>query len=258
MVGKNIFNATNYTVNWGGSFVTYNKQEITVKRNAINSGGISANPHSLFYNGFIPANTSITLSMRYKSGTGITGSTSTRTWAFYIYRVNKDGSVVNQVQNRIQLNILGQNAPTQIDFSKSGSFSEDSYGLKIGCYIPGDSAYTDGTELIFDVQVEIGSTATSYEPYSETTQLLSLGDIQVQPNQAIQKYNDEWCLDTTPIEDTTLIGQLDNVMQIPMNKGTTNIFTTTENDNPILETTYYKDLDTLVHDIDTRLSILET
>ena len=64
---------------------------------------------------------------------------------------------------------------------------------------------------------------------------------------------------TTEITDTTLIRQLENVLKMTTYKNITNIFDVVVSPNkiPYLQVTYKQDLDTLLDNLDARISLLE-
>lgn len=107
----------------------------------------------------------------------------------------------------------------------------------------------DSGKIKFRLSVIDSTTITEenfvYKPYTHKTQLLSLGNMVLTPTDEIQKYNNEWCLNTTPIEDTTLTGQLDNVLEMVTYRHKNNFSTTLANTNgvPNLEIEYQQSID---------------
>ena len=100
-------------------------------------------------------------------------------------------------------------------------------------------------------QLEVGSTATTYEQFTSQTQLLSLGDTKLAPTDEIARVNGVWCINETPITDTTLISQLENVLKMHTNKNVTNIsiVPTGTNAEPTAEVEYRVDLGTVIGNI---------
>lgn len=123
--------------------------------------------------------------------------------------------------------------------------------IRFYCY---GSSYYDMQNFI------VGKGNVTYIPYIEPqTQLLSLGDIQLGPTDEIAKVNNVWCVNDTPITDTTLKGQLENIPNLHTYKNITNIFSTvpTGNVEPVYEITYIQDLETRLNNIDERLDNID-
>lgn len=169
--GKNkIKSSTTGSINWQGTEITYAGDQITI--NKTSNGGISANAHTNTVYTPLNANQAYTFSMSYKSGTINLGYTDY--WRFYLYAVSADGTI--SITNRWTLNI----PRTTTTPSASATFtpSEDLVGYRLGCYIPGPSPTTTG-DVVFNVQLELGSTATSFAPYNATSYSINLGSIEL-------------------------------------------------------------------------------
>lgn len=141
--GKNLFNTQNRTTLWKTEIVSKTDNELTIKPTAQGGGYVDFN---------IPAaaNTQYTLSLQFS----VTGASGSYEGVVYIYAYN--GS------SETYLDSAGPNYPTKIITTRS-----DTTTLRFRFYsLQGNDNTWENIRVTFsNIQVELGSTATSYEPY---------------------------------------------------------------------------------------------
>jgi len=169
--GKNkIKSSTTGSVAWSGTTVTYAGDQITINKSG--NGGIGANAYTNAVYTPLSANQAYTFSVSYKSG--VINADGSNIWDFYIYTVKSDGSTSSSNRLTASLNLDATNPSASVTFTPS----EDFVGFKLGCYIPGGSSTTTG-DVVFNAQLEAGSTASSFAPYNATSYPISLGSIEL-------------------------------------------------------------------------------
>ena len=106
------------------------------------------------------------------------------------------------------------------------TFTTPSNGVKYDLYIV---LYASQTSVTYKPQLELGDTATTYEPYIGKSYPINLGSTKLKTGDSIQGTKNKWNIvraDGTiePIADTTLISQLNNLRyNAESYEGTTNI-----------------------------------
>lgn len=186
-----------------------------------------------------------TLSIKYISGTTSSGTSGGNNARCIVY-----GRTIGDT-GRVRTNLAQVYLATHDD-SVTFTLSED-MEINIAIYVYGVSAI----DFYFKAQLEIGTVATRYEPYTCQTQLLSFGLVEIVDGDIIQRIDDVWYLNETPISNETLVAQLNTLRLLDTYKGTTNFVLLGDNGiTPILEVTYKQDLDTRISDIENAIVAL--
>ena len=162
--GKNLLaDDLSGTASTTGASVVFSGSSITVNRTT-GAIGYSVKTNTLQY--AIANGQKLVFSMNYKSGTINTGGTYQ--WRFGVYGIKVDGT-----NERFGDLYLPYNTTTP-----SGSIvctaTSDYVGFALGCYLPNSTNTTTG-DVAFDCQLELGSTATDYEPGQGQSYEVNLG-----------------------------------------------------------------------------------
>lgn len=164
--GKNLFNVDNDSKSWGGTKWEFTNGILTINGEGSSNTLVS----SKLMNANIPANTTITISMNYISGTLTGGSIQLG------FRFVYDDETTYDLYTSNQTDIFKpDNYLTKKTISRTLTLSKNVVGIYLHPYI----SYCTCANFTGTIQIEEGSTATEYEPYQSQTYPLSLGNIEL-------------------------------------------------------------------------------
>lgn len=180
-----------------------------------------------------------TLNYKYKNG-----STSATTANNNFCRLTIFGRPKNNT-GRVQQGIAFCECNSQ-DYSKTFTIDED---MEINCVL---NIYgVASVDLYFEAQLTKGSVADfNVINHINQNQLLSFGNMEISEEDIIQRIDDIWCLNETPISDETLVAQLNKLRLSNTYKGTTNFILLGDNVTPTLEVTYKQDIEKRISDLE--------
>lgn len=166
-LGKNLLdNTLQATTTYAGTITTIDGSTWTVVKPS--NGGISLTPRTDFLPVNIKAGESVTFSSYPVSGVV---SQSSVHYQIRCYFYDKDENLLDNISTTTTANDIMAQA-----WSTSYTPTVDVAYIKLGYYVPSNAGTTDGVTL--HLQLERGSTPTSYAPYFTPIELCKIGDYQ--------------------------------------------------------------------------------
>lgn len=162
--GKNLLaSELSGTVSITGASIVFSGSSITVNRT---TGAISYTRKTNTLQYAIANGQKLAFSMNYKSGT--INANGTYQWRFGVYGIKVDGTSERFGDLYLPYNTTTPSASVIL------TATSDYVGFALGCYLSSATNTTTG-DVVFDCQLELGSTATAYEPYSSNDYEINLG-----------------------------------------------------------------------------------